>query len=262
MTPERIRKEINRCLRGYRDEMVQFTQKLCSFPTENPPGRDYKSFTDFMADTVQSIGFSTQIFQVPAEYQQKYTSPDCWDYPRYNIVSRWDVGAPKTLHFNSHYDVVPVASDWKSDPFSPVLKGGRLYGRGTSDMKGCLVACVYAMKAIRQCGFQPPWNLELSFTADEEIGGQCGVGYLVKEKLVRPDAAIVCEGGANDSIMSGHRGVLWLDIHIKGVSGHGSNPGAGINAFEKGISLIERFRDYHEKCVKQQTHHVMDQLFA
>ncbi len=249
-------------LETHSDEMVQFTKKLCEFPTENPPGREYKPLADFLSRELHSLGLAVQVIRVPGEYQQRYTPPECWDYPRYNVIARWNTGAKKTLHFNSHFDVVPTEDHWKTDPFSPRLARGRLYGRGTSDMKGCITACIYAIKALRSGGIQPSWNVELSFTCDEEIGGQCGVGYLIEKRLIHPDAAVICEGGAGDSIMRGHRGVLWLDILVKGIAAHGSNPNAGVNAFEKGIALARRFLDYHQQCQQRETRHTMDRPSA
>lgn len=258
MTTNNEQKSIALFLRKSRNAMIQLTRQLCAIPTENPPGRNFKQLADFLAEQMRDIGLSTKVVRVPDEYVRLHTPSDCWEYPRYNVIARWDVGAEKTLHFNSHYDVVPVTSDWKTNPFSPVVKQGRLYGRGTSDMKGCITASVYAVKALRQCGLQPPWNLELSFTADEEIGGQCGVGYIVEKGIVRPDAAVICEGGAGDCIMNGHRGVLWMDVVVEGVSAHGSNPAAGINAFEKGHSLAQRFLEYHQQCQMRKSGHQMD----
>ena len=256
------RKKIKKYLNDSRDDLVKLTQDLCSISTENPPGRNFKPLTEFLADQMKQTGFKTDIIHVPKQYHQIITPRETWGFPRYNLLARWDVGASKTLHYNSHYDVVPVTDDWKTDPFNPVVKRGRLYGRGTSDMKGCIASCIYAFKALREFGLIPSWNIEISFTCDEEIGGMCGAGFLVKENIVRPDAAVICEGGADESIMIGHRGVLWLDILIKGVAAHGSNPDAGVNAFEKGFDLVERIREHHRQCQSRETSFTMDRSNA
>lgn len=241
-----------------KNNLVEFTQRLCSIQTENPPGREFAACVEFLENEMQLMGLSTQRIQVPFETVQKNLPPECWEYPRLNLIARWDRKAAKTLHFNSHFDVVPVSDDWKSDPFSPIVKGTRLIGRGTSDMKGCLAASVFAVKALMECGLESPWNIELSFTCDEEIGGECGAGYLTKQKLIRPDAVIVCEGGAGPNVMIGHRGVLWADVTVAGKAAHGSNPGAGTNAFEKGIELASRFQQYHQNCLSRTTAYPMD----
>lgn len=262
MTNQNEDRIIARYLRENRDAMVDLTRRLCEFPTENPPGREYKALASFLAEQLNDMGLSVEVVPVPDEYLRRYTPKPCWEFPRYNVIARWDIGAKKTLHFNSHYDVVPATAGWKTDPFSPVIKQGRLFGRGTSDMKGCIAACIYAVKSLQACGVPPAWNLELSFTADEEIGGETGVGYIIEKGLIRPDAAVVCEGGADDAIMAGHRGVLWMDVMIQGLSAHGSNPGAGVNAFEKGHFLASRFLEYHQKCLARETRHPMDRSSA
>ncbi|MEW6233810.1 MAG: M20 family metallopeptidase [Candidatus Omnitrophota bacterium] len=257
MIDGKIRKNIRQYLQSQRKEMIEWTQRLCAFATENPPGRDYAPCVDFLDAEARSAGLKTKIIRVPLAIQKQLAPPETWDYPRLNLIARWNVRASQTLHFNGHYDVVPVSSDWKTDPYAPVVKSKKLYGRGTSDMKGCLAAMIYAVKALRTCGLQPAWNLELSFTCDEEIGGECGAGYIVKNKIVRPDAAVVCEGGSEDLIAYGHRGVFWADATVFGVSGHGSTPSSGVNAFEKGMRLAERFRAMHERVSDRQSAYVM-----
>src|SRR5690606_1509616 len=105
--------------------------------------------------------------------------------------------------------------------------GGKLYGRGSADMKSALAASILAVEALRATGTTPTANVELSFTADEETGGQLGAGWLVKNKIVRPDWAVVCEGGSRDKVGVGHKGVLWLEFHLQGVAAHGSAPEKG-----------------------------------
>ncbi|MFB3788497.1 MAG: M20 family metallopeptidase [bacterium] len=257
-----VQKSIKQYLHDHQDEMVEMTRRLCSFATENPPGNHFEECVDYLEGVMRARGFATQKVRVPDAYQKKYLPPECQDKPRFNLISRWDTGASRTLHFNSHYDVVPATEGWKTDPFSPVIQGRRLFGRGTSDMKGCLVASLYAVQALKALKLRPAWNLELSFTADEEIGGECGAGFIVKEKIVRPDAAVVCEGGEGNTIMFGHRGVLWADILVRGVPAHGSNPGAGVNAFERGVCLAHRFLEYHQRCLERVTRHEMDKPHA
>ncbi len=241
-----------------KDYLVRLTSELCSFATENPPGKDFEPCVDFLQGYSESLGLKTEKIHVPEAYQRRYNSPETFGYPRFNLLARWNVGAEKTLHFNSHFDVVPVSDDWKTNPFQPVVKQGKLFGRGTCDMKGSLAASLFAVHALKACGLRPAWNIELSFTADEEIGGECGVGYLVKNKLVRPDAAVVCEGGSGQAVSFGHRGVLWADVLVRGVSAHGSNPQAGVNAFEKGIALAERMRALEKEFRRRKSRFPLD----
>ncbi len=258
MIDKAIRKSIRDYLQSQKNELIKLTQDLCAFATENPPGCDFKPCVDFLSDLMRSEGFKTQKVRVPKAYVEAHTSPAMWDYPRWNLISRWDIKVSKTIHFNSHFDVVPAGEGWKTNPFNPTIKGKRLYGRGTSDMKGCLAASIFAAKALKACGLKPSWNMEFSFTCDEEIGGECGVGYIVKEKLVKPDAAVVCEGGDGHIVAYGHRGVLWGNIEVTGVSAHGSSPKSGINAFEKGINVAKQLLVMHENVKERKTNYPMN----
>ena len=83
-------------------------------------------------------------------------------------------------------------------------------------MKGSIAALLMAIRALRESGSQPAFNIECSFTADEETGGQLGAGYVVREGLCKADFAVVCEGAAGSYVGCGHNGVLWLQVDVEG----------------------------------------------
>src|SRR5690606_27693873 len=148
-------------------------------------------------------------------------------------------GARRTLHFNAHYDVVPVSGGWRhGDPFSGALDGGWIYGRGTADMKGSIAALLLALRALSACGVEPRTNIEVSFTADEETDSALGAGWLVQHGPIEPDYAVVMEGGEQDAICCGHNGVVWLEVTVHGRAAHGSRPEQGVNALEKMAALV------------------------
>ncbi|MBN1459655.1 MAG: M20 family metallopeptidase [Armatimonadetes bacterium] len=221
--------------------LVDFTCQLCAIPTVNPPGDRYSECVELLTDKLDAIGMSTRVVRAPRKLQQRLL-PEDEQYPRDSVVARWDVGAPKTLHFNGHYDVVPATAGWKTDPFEPTIRGKRLIARGARDMKSSIAAAIFAVQAMKESGAQPPWNIELSFTPDEETGGELGLGYLVTSGSVRPEAAVVCEGSAGRDIGYAHRGVLWLDVTVLGEPAHACRPKHGINALEKACSLIAELK--------------------
>ena len=222
-------------------QLLDFTKRFCAIATVNPPGNRYLECVRFLDRKLRSMGLQTRILRVPRKVQAKLV-PGLDAYPRYNLVARWDVGAKKTLHFSGHYDVVPPTSGWKSDPFVPLVRGRKLIGRGSVDMKSCDAAAIFAVQALKEQGLVPPWNIELSLTADEETGGYAGLGWLVKSGAIRPDAAVLCEGGSGDCLGYAHRGVLWLKLTVIGKPGHASNPKNGINALEKACALIRELK--------------------
>src|SRR5436853_138306 len=133
MTPARY-------LESRQADLIAFLQRIVRVSTVNPPGENYGEITALLAGTLRSLGMTVRRLPVPRA-QQKKTQPEQLDYPRYNVIGFWDTGAKKTIHFNAHYDVVPVSGAWRhGSPFNPVTENGWIYGRGTADMKGAIAS--------------------------------------------------------------------------------------------------------------------------
>ncbi|GIX06793.1 MAG: succinyl-diaminopimelate desuccinylase [Candidatus Poribacteria bacterium] len=237
-------------------ELVALLQELIRIPTVNPPGNRYGEMVQRLEEECRSLSLATQVIPVP-EAVVKRVCPEAADYPRWNLLARWDVGAPRTLHVNAHYDVVPVSEEsWEVDPFEGVVREGYLYGRGAGDMKGSIAAFFLALRALRELGLSPRVNVEWSLTPDEETGGALGAGYLAETGQIRGDGALSLEGGSENSVGCGHNGVLWLHVTVQGRAAHASRPHEGINALEKAIPLIralQRLRDRFqspERCYR------------
>jgi succinyl-diaminopimelate desuccinylase len=227
-------------------DLVAFLQRLVRLRTVNPPGENYGAITTLLADTLRATGLRVRRRPIPRALQQK-TQPDLLAYPRYNVIGFWDTGAKKTLHFNAHYDVVPVSGAWRhGSPFNPVVARGWIHGRGTADMKGAIASIVFALKALRATGAKPNYNVEVSFTADEETDSALGTGWVAAHGRLRADYAVVGEGGEGDAVCCGHNGVVWLNVRVHGRAAHGSTPGAGINALEKMSALVLALNAYKQ----------------
>jgi len=206
--------------------------------TVNPPGENYGAITTLLADTLRALGLRVRRVPIPRALQRR-TQPDLLDYPRYNVIAFWDTGAAKTVHFNAHYDVVPVSGTWRhGNPFSGAVNQGWMYGRGTSDMKGAIASIVFALQALKDTGTKPNFNVEVSFTADEETDSTLGTGWVTRHGKLQADFAIVGEGGEGDVVCCGHNGVVWLNVVVHGKAAHGSIPHRGINALEKMSALV------------------------
>ena len=211
--------------------------------TVNPPGDRYGEMADYLHRRCGDLGMKSTIHRVPDDMM--CAAGPAVEYPRYNVVARLDVGAEETVHFNAHYDVVPVGEGWKSGaPFSGRERGEWLYGRGSGDMKGSMAALLAAIEAVVESGASPAVNVECSFTADEETGGLLGAGYVVRQGLVQADYAIVCEGACGTNVGCGHNGVLWVELELAGRSAHASNPQRGVNAFESMVELVHNLQGY------------------
>ena len=233
------------------DELTAFLQKIVRLRTVNPPGENYGPLTLLLASTLKDLGFKVRRIPIPRALQKK-TLPDLLAYPRYNVIGFWDTGAKKTIHFNAHYDVVPVSGKWRhGTAFNPIIERGWIYGRGTADMKGAIASIVYAIQALQQTGVRPNFNIEVSFVADEETDSALGTGWITQYGKLRADYAVVGEGGEGNAICCGHNGVVWLNVQVHGKAAHGSLPTQGINALEKMAALVLALNSYKRQLVRQ-----------
>ena len=240
-----------RYLDRHHAELTGFLQQLIRLRTVNPPGENYLEITTHLGATLRGLGLKVRRIPIPRALQKK-TQPELLDYPRYNVVGFWDTGAKKTLHFNAHYDVVPVSGRWKhGTAFNPVVENGWVYGRGSADMKGAIASIVFALKALRATGVRPNFNVEVSFTADEETDSVLGTGWVADHGKLRADYAVVGEGGEGNAICCGHNGVVWLNVRVHGVAAHGSTPEKGVNALEKMSALVLAFAAYKRRLARR-----------
>jgi succinyl-diaminopimelate desuccinylase len=228
-------------------------RRLVAFQTINPPGQDYDAITRHLVGELSKVGLTARRFEIPGKLLK--SSLPAWQhgYPRYNVLGKLRVpGATKTIHFNAHYDVVPVSGKWRhGSPFSGTIEKGLIYGRGTADMKGSIASLITALDARVSTGTKPLMNVEVSFTADEETDSFLGARWVVDEAPIRPDYAIVMEGGEGEQVCCGHNGTLWLEVTVHGVAAHGSTPQRGVNALEKMAALVLELESYKKKIARR-----------
>ena len=210
------------------EEMVDFLQGLVRIPTVNPPGEEYRAGAEFIGARLKDFGYDCQF--VTADGRPEHTA----QHPRINVIGHLaSGGAGPRLHFNGHFDVVPVSQGWTVEPFAGLIRDGKLYGRGTSDQKAGIAASLFAVEAIRRSGIRLRGSVEQSGTVDEESGGFAGVAWLAQKGLIhkdRTDFVIITEPSDVDRICLGHRGVYWFKVIQHGRIGHGSMPYLGVSA--------------------------------
>lgn len=222
------------------DEAVDFTRELVRIPTVNPPGELYEECARVIGDRLEGFGFDVEYLE--AEGRPEHTS----SHPRVNVVgTRPGTRSNPLVHLNGHFDVVPVGEGWTVDPFGGEVRDGRIYGRGTTDMKAGIAAAVYAAEAIRRAGVRLAGTVEVSGTVDEESGGWAGMAWLAEQGRVargRTDAVIIPEPLHVDSICVGHRGVYWFEVTTHGRIAHGSMPFLGTSAIEHMGAVLDTIR--------------------
>lgn len=228
------------------NETIKLAKELIKFPTVNPPGERYEECARFIRNKLEKIGFDAEIINVPVEKLPELV-PCGERLPRPNILGTLKgIKGKPTLHFNGHYDVVPPGRGWTvTKPFEPVIREGKLYGRGSADMKAGIAAIIMAAKAVIEIGIPLKGTLTISVTPDEETGGQAGLGFLVRTGyLKRIDYALIPEPLVEvDGFHAAHKGALWLEIKVKGKAAHASMEFAGLNAFLKAAKLVLTLRN-------------------
>ena len=141
-------------------------------------------------------------------------------------------GGGKTLLLNGHIDTVGVAG--MSDPHQPIIKDGRMYGRGAYDMKSGLAACMLATASAKKAALRG--NVIFTAVIDEEYAS---IGTMDLAKRFHADGAIVAEFTELQLILA-HRGFVWLEVETIGKAAHGSRPDLGVDAIAKmGKVLVE-----------------------
>ncbi len=207
-------------------DALELTRELLRFNTINPPGEE-RACAQHVGGLLEAAGFTIAYY----EFADRRTS----------LVARLGGSSDtRPLCFTGHVDTVPLgAQPWQRDPFAGETAGGRMYGRGSSDMKSGVAAFVVAaLRLAPHLGGTP--GLELVVTAGEEISCQ-GARDLVRrgDALGRAGAIVVAEPTDNRPLV-GHKGVLWLRARATGVTAHGSMPERGVNAIYKAARAVTR----------------------
>jgi succinyl-diaminopimelate desuccinylase len=211
------------------NSLTKVTSDLIKFRTESEHGNDFEQAANYLLRILDRMDFETQILGKT-------------DRPI--LVGTWK-NSRKGINFCLHgnYDVVPVGdpTDWEKDPFVPVLESGRLYGRGSVDMKGGLAVICEVARILTTDDANFQGNLFITLTSDGEIGSKYSF-RLLKDSRILPRGkgsfGLVPECSGLDTIWNAAKGVLWYEVTILGKQAHGSLPSKGINAFEHMCELI------------------------
>jgi acetylornithine deacetylase/succinyl-diaminopimelate desuccinylase-like protein len=157
------------------------------------------------------------------------------------LVARAGDGDPAgRLTFSGHVDV-PAAGGWASPPFALTARDGRLYGRGTCDMKAGVAAAVEAVRVAADLGLLSGVSIELALTGDEEVGSERGTRALLAEGWITGRAAVCCEPTGLD-VFLGNRGLVWMDVVVSGRGGHAGMAHELANPIDAAATLIGALR--------------------
>lgn len=217
---------------------IDLTRQLIGFNTINPPGNE-GACARYLGSLLEAFGFTVAYHEMASGRTNVVATRGNWTSRR----SR-DYSVDSPICFTGHLDTVPLgAAAWSVDPLSATIIGDRIFGRGTSDMKGGIAAMVIAaLQNIDAIDGGP--GVVFVFTAGEETGCD-GARYLARHDgaLGKAGAIVVGEPTSNEPRV-GHKGVLWLNARTRGVAAHGSMPELGTNAVYRGARLVSKLEDF------------------
>jgi acetylornithine deacetylase len=214
---------------------------------------------DYMEGLFQGMGLQVDRFAVDDRELAGMPgyAPSLGHWTRHdNVVGEY---RPRTvtgrsLIFNGHIDVVPVGSAdmWTNPPFEPVVRDGRMYGRGSGDMKAGIAAYVMAFLALRRLGLAPAAPVWFQSVVEEECTGNGALACLYRG--YRADAAIIPEP-FDQSILAAQVGVLWLSVEVLGRPAHVLDVSRGINAIEAAFALYRGLQGLRDDWNRPEARH-------
>jgi succinyl-diaminopimelate desuccinylase len=200
------------------------------------------------ADTTSDKGELAAAQIIAAELGRSGIEPriDSWDQTRANIIVHIkSAGQKAPLLFVCHIDVVgPGETAWSHPPFAAVESDGKIYGRGSADMKGGIAAIAATIRQVVDSGTRLQGDIILLCAAGEETDS-CGVRRFMHESswLSKP-AGIVIPEPTDFAVVTAHRGMIWLKITTKGKAAHSSAPELGINAISSMRAFLDELDNY------------------
>ncbi len=249
-TIEKVSTEIEKL----RNEMVETLIELIKIPAISP---DYGYEGEYdkaqkLLEIIKDWPFDkVEVYNVPDERAKNSVRPNILAY----YYGEEGEESPR-LWILTHIDVVPPGdlSKWTiTDPFKPLVKDGKVYGRGSEDNGQSLVASLYAVRAMMNLGIKPKRTVILAFVSDEETGSKYGVEWLMKNhpELFRKDDLVLVPDGGNENgtfIEVAEKSILWFKIKVKGKQVHASMPEKGLNAHRVALDLTYHLdKLLHEK---------------
>lgn len=227
-------------------EMADLLERLVAVDTENPPGRGLGRCGSVLRDAMEHLGLSPGVIELPPAGRLE---EPC-------IVRGAIGGGNRTVYFHGHFDVVPA-----QDPgqFRPERRDGRIFGRGTADMKGGLVSMLYGAAAAQHLGLLDGGQVVIHLVCDEETGSVVGSGYLREAGLIDPDALATVTGEPTGGVVwHANRGAITLRVAVRGHEAHVGQAHLGVNAFEKMIRVAEPLGTLARELLERRTAFPMD----
>lgn len=223
--------------------MAALLAELVAIPTENPPGQNYRACADLLEIRLREFGLDCERLG-PGD------SRTDTDGAPVSLQASYGRGE-KAIYFHGHYDVVPAQS---AEQFQPVRKEHFLFGRGSCDMKGGIVAMLYAILALKEVLAEWNGKIVLTLVPNEETGGQGGSEWLSRERLLgRNGVGMLLAEPTSGVIWNANRGAITLRVQVFGKSAHVGLQHQGQNAFERMHRVVERLQTLKQEVEQRST---------
>jgi acetylornithine deacetylase len=224
-----------------RGDAIALTRTLVAIDSQNPSlvsrGAGEAAVARALAEILREWGFAVEVQEI--------------DPGRLNVVARIGKPGGRSLMFNGHLDVVGVEG-MTHQPFVPVENGGRIYGRGSADMKSGVAAMCAAAARAADAGL--PGEIIIAAVCDEEFTSSGTRGLI--ERGVRADAAIVTEP-TQLAIMPAHKGFVWIEATFTGRAAHGSRYDIGVDAIKHAGLFLAELDKYDSQTLGARNHHLL-----
>lgn len=241
---------ISKKVEGMKEEIVDNLIKVCQIPAITPGNNGEGEWKKalFLKELITPIFDSVEILSAKDERVKEKTRP--------NIIAKANLGHRETIWFITHMDVVPIGDEkkWNSNPFSPIIKDGKIYGRGVEDNGQSLIASIFGVKVLKELGIKPKKNIGIAIVSDEEEGSEYGIKFLLKQNIFKKDDIIIVPDYGSprgDKIEIAEKSLLWLKIITEGIQCHGSIPEIGINALSVSSDFINSAKFLYKKFNKK-----------
>jgi succinyl-diaminopimelate desuccinylase len=237
-------------IESLKNEMTRTLMELIQIPAIAPEnnGEGESEKAEKLKQILKNLGFD-RIEHYDAEDKRVPSNK------RPNIVAyHYGENLNEKIWIVTHLDVVPPGEEslWtETKPFEPVIKKGRIYGRGSEDNGQSMVASIFTVKALKTLGIKPKRTIALAFVADEEQGSTYGIQHLIKQGLFKKDDLIIVPDSGNENgsfIEIAEKSAMQFKIRTIGKQVHASTPNKGLNAHRIGMeyaSILDKM--LHEK---------------
>jgi succinyl-diaminopimelate desuccinylase len=208
----------------YESEVLRFCQELVRIKSVNPPG-DELPIAEYVASSLRKAGLEVELVN---------HTPT-----RASVLARLKGSGQKpSLLYNGHLDTVPTGAEkWVHDPYGAEVVDGKIWGRGSSDMKGGLAALMTAAKTLSEARLPLQGDLLIAATAGEETDSLGAMALAARRDLGSVQAVVIPEPSSNDLYVA-EKGALWLELATHGKTSHGSMPEIGRNAITMMVALL------------------------